>query len=269
MSYNSEHDELFLADYDNEVVRSMRVRKNAGDLRDVYRVETLTCRLIPECVCHMNDTNTLLVCEWEEHMKDRWLVALRRSGSEWRETHRLQLQSADNISHNALICCALSDSRVLIGQNRSTYLELMQVDVDVVTGARIAPVERIDVTDKYKWFSATCESSDTRVVMSYSTDRSVRVYRLRGGRLEELARTQLQRPYHLLWLADRLVVTEWNAGTASNAVAELELSGTRLERRGQLIAFDEQIDLFSWCAVDGGLVVFNSKSKELLHYSLV
>ena len=37
MSYNSARDELFLADQDNKVVRAMRVRDNAGDLRDAYR----------------------------------------------------------------------------------------------------------------------------------------------------------------------------------------------------------------------------------------
>ena len=37
MSYNSERDELFLADDNNGVVCAMRVRDNAGDLRDVYR----------------------------------------------------------------------------------------------------------------------------------------------------------------------------------------------------------------------------------------
>ena len=35
ISYNSARDELFLADYDNYVVRAMRVRDNAGDLRRV------------------------------------------------------------------------------------------------------------------------------------------------------------------------------------------------------------------------------------------
>ena len=37
MSYNSARNELFLADFDNGVVRVMRVRDNTGDLRDVYR----------------------------------------------------------------------------------------------------------------------------------------------------------------------------------------------------------------------------------------
>ena len=37
MSYNSARDELFLADFENKVLRAMRVSDNAGDLRDLYR----------------------------------------------------------------------------------------------------------------------------------------------------------------------------------------------------------------------------------------
>ena len=61
MSYNSARDELFLADFNNEVVRAMRVRDNAGDLRDVYRAPHDTSPYVLS-VCHMSDSNTLLVC---------------------------------------------------------------------------------------------------------------------------------------------------------------------------------------------------------------
>ena len=61
MSYNSACDELFLADTNNGVVRAMRVRDNAGDLRDVYRAPHDTSPLITS-VCHMSDSDTLLVC---------------------------------------------------------------------------------------------------------------------------------------------------------------------------------------------------------------
>ena len=83
------------------------------------------------------------------------------------------------------IICALSDSRVLIGEYDSTYMELFRVE----SGPRIARVHRIHVPEQYNWFSATC-GSDTLVAMSYD-DKSVRVHRLRGDRLEELARIQL------------------------------------------------------------------------------
>ena len=80
MSYNSERDELFLADFDNEVVRAVRVRDNAGDLRDVYRAPRVYS------VCHMSDSDTLLVCAFERGAS--WLVALSRNGSEWRMRQR-------------------------------------------------------------------------------------------------------------------------------------------------------------------------------------
>ena len=98
------------------------------------------------------------------------------------------------------------------------------------SGARIARVHRIDVSEQYMWCSAT-SGSDTLVAMSYWEDESVRVNRLRDDRLEEPARIRLQRPEHLLWLADRLLVTEWNKDRKCQAVTEFELSATRLECR--------------------------------------
>ena len=97
-------------------------------------------------------------------------------------------------------------------------------------------------------------------------DQSVRVYRLRGDRLEELARTQLKGPCDLLWLADRLLVGEWDAETKSHAVAELALSGTRLERRRELIASSARVYIRRWTAVNNGLAIFEWNKKELLHY---
>ena len=77
MSYNSARDELFLADHFNKVVRAMRVRDNAGDLRDVYRAPHDTSKFV-RSVCHMSDSDTLFVCS-SEYGPDRkyayWLVA--------------------------------------------------------------------------------------------------------------------------------------------------------------------------------------------------
>ena len=64
--------------------------------------------------------------------------------------------------------------------------------------------------------------------MSYREDESVRVNRLHDERLEELARIRLKIPTLLLWLADRLLVIEWNADQKSDSVTEFELSATRL-----------------------------------------
>ena len=216
------------------MVRAMRLRDNAGDLRDVYGgTGTVhdTSRIVWS-VCHMRDSDTLLVCSRENYSD--WLVALRRNGSEWREAQRVQTHGKGNIS------CALSDSRVLIGDCvQSTYMELFRVE----SGPRIARVHSINVPEEYRWFSATC-GSDTLVAMAYLkyqsteksdirkmcyiSDQSVRVHRLRGDRLEELARVQLKAPDNLLWLADRLLVADFDYEKRSHAVIELEVIDTRL-----------------------------------------
>ena len=266
MSYNSARNELFLADYNNGV-RAMRVRDNAGDLRDVYRAPHDTYSEIYS-VCHMSDSDTLLVCSGEygpDRKRANWLVALKRNGIEWLETQRVQTDG------DGVISCALSDSRVLIGGTESgtTYMELFRVK----RGPRIARVHRILMPEEYWWFSATC-GSDTLVAMSYPKeynsqwDNSVRVHRLRGDRLEELARIQLKLPNKLLWLADRLLVTDVDREKNSDAVIGLEVSDTRLERRRELIATSENINLERLCAVNDGLAICD-EHYDILHYSLI
>ena len=266
MSYNSARDELFLADYANNVVRAMRVRDNAGDLRDVYRGPHDAFSQIWS-VCHMSDSDTLLVCS-SEHLLDlkvaNWLVALSRNGSEWRAAQRVQIDGMGEIS------CALSDSRVLIGQYNNTNMDLFRVE----SGPRIASLHRIHVPERYEWFSAMC-GSDTLVAMSYpmrlNSDnyKYVRVHRLRGDRLEEIARIQLRMPDSLLWLADRLLVADYDGKKQSDAVLEFEVSDTRLERRRELMTTSENILVCSLCAVNDGLAILDRNSTDILHYSFV
>lgn len=258
MSYDPERDTLFLADRENRMVRARRLRDRSGDrdsaLRDVHSYRSPADSSVHIwSVCHIGDTDTLLVCLYKQNK--RWLVALSRSGSRWREAQRVQTAG------NGDVCCALSDSRVLIGEGVSGYMELFRVK----RGPRIVRVHRIK-TGEYRWCAATC-GSQTLVAMSYN-DNSVRLHRLRGDRLlEELALATLQIPILLLWLADRLLVTESHRDTNSYSVTELEVNGARLERRVQLIGPDEGIGVFRWCAVDDGLAIFDGKSKDILLYT--
>ena len=266
MSYNSAHDGFFLADYANKVVRAMRVRDNAGDLCDVYKGTSHDTSPLIKSVCHMNFSDTLLVCSSElkpDKKYANWLVALSRNGSEWSDVQRVQ---TEGIGHTI---CVLSDSRVFIGKWSSTYLELFRVVRTWFGDNSITRLHRILVPEEFRWFSATC-SSDTLVAMSYpKQDNSVRVHRLRGDRLEELARIQLTEPWTLLWLADRLLVADFDENMKSHAVIELEVSDTRLERRRELIATSENIRVNRLCAVNDGLAIFDYNTKDILHYSFV
>ena len=260
LSYNSAGDELFLADQDNYVVRTVHLRDNAGDLNDVYRAPHNS---FLSSVCHLGESNTLLLCLDERGQYGQvvtgWLVALSRNGSEWREAHRLKVDSFEwGISF------ALTDSQVLIGRMHSNFLEMFHVERGPLP-LHIARVCTIDVPEPYWWFSANC-SSDTLVAITFRRDQSVRVHRLRGNRLEEFACVQLKNPYQLLWLADRLLVTEWIGDW--DAVIEFEVIGSKqIQRRSELIDIGEHIKVARWCALNDGFAISDYNSRELLHYS--
>ena len=68
------------------------------------------------------------------------------------------------------------------------YMKLFRVE----SGPRIARVHRIHVPEMYHLFSAT-RGSDTLVAMFYRyMGQSVRVHRLRGDRLKELASNPIE-----------------------------------------------------------------------------
>lgn len=250
MRYNSRIDELFLADSANNIVRVMRLRDNC-----VNRSEYTATHEHVFSVCQMTDSDTLFLCSRHQHKS--WLVALSRGEDrgEWREAHRMQLQSK---MRKAMISFALSDSRMLIGELKSKYLDLFLV----LNAQKIVFLIRLVVQNNYRWFSAT-SSSDTLVAMSHKSDNLVRIHRLRGNVLEELMCIKFHKPDRLLWLGDRLLVTN---GSKSHAITELKVSGTRLERRRLLIAPGERVNVQSWCAVDDGIAIVEGKSKNIIHY---
>ena len=145
-------------------------------------------------VCHMTDSDTMLVCSGEKTTiinQAYWLAALSRNGSEWRVEQRVHTDKFGLL----LLSCALSDSRVLIGGIRygTSYMEMFRVKR--CSGARIKRVSCIVVPEEYYSFSAKC-GSDPLVAMSYRNgDKSVRVHRLRGNQLEELAHIRLECPF--------------------------------------------------------------------------
>lgn len=111
-----------------------------------------------------------------------WLYM--ESTKEWYRNQRVQIQATGNIE---LVSCVLNDSRALIGQIDSQYLELFRVQSSWVF-MRLHRY-RIAISREYTFFSAT-RSRDTLVAMSYKADFTARVYRLLdNNQLEERANT--------------------------------------------------------------------------------
>lgn len=158
---------------------------------------------------------------------------------------------------------ALSDSRVLIGVKDSAYLKLFRVN----GGLQIESLNQIILSEQYTWFSAT-SGSHTLVAMSYNKKNEVRMHRLLGDRLDLIARIEMQRPERLLWFSDRLFAVGLHSDSNTNSVTKLEVNGTQLKRRHLLFDFDERIRVDSWCAVDDWLAIFDSFSRDILHYKL-
>lgn len=252
MSYNSANGELFFADNENRVVRAIRLHDNSCGLIDVLRGPVYS-------VCYVRDSDTVLVCSYKQ--SKRWLMALSRNGNKWRKKYRLLIKAPGKYD---TFCRALRDSRVLCGEWSSNYMELFRVE----DGPRIARLYRFNIAEHYTYFDVTCNNDDTLVAMSYKLGNSVRVCRLRGHKLEEIASSSLQSPCHFMWVADRILATEWHERNQSNSVTELEMNGTRLKRRSLFISSNHRIDVWRWCAKDDGPVIFDYNSKAILHYSL-
>lgn len=260
VSFNSTLNELFFADWNNKVVRVIRLSEAPGDLRDVYRGRRVYS------VCYMCEADTLLVISLEfdtDQKAINWLVGLNRNGIEWYEFQRHQcFPSNKNVSVSndqkaeEWISCALSDSRALIGKCDSKYMELYRIE----SGPSISRVQHIE-TEWYRCFSATCS---TETLVATSVSNYVHVHRLKENRLELREKIRLNDPYYLLYVLDRLLATEWDNGTDS--VTEVSL---RLERHRQLISPSERIRVLSWCALNDGIAIFDSTSRDMLLYSRI
>ena len=287
MCYNSLRDELFFVDYGDTLVRSTRLRKrwpktvNLVDRNELPRMNS---------VCYISDSDTLaLVTEsWDSgshHVVFLTRIGdgcssnedkrssnnddgrssnddyVRRTNEEWRKAD-VQLIGS--------ICCAVSDSRLLIGSKKVTYMELFRVE----SGPRVTLLNRIDVPEIYFDFSVSSSSGEELVAVFYKD--SVCVNRLCRDRLEEISRIQLNywRSSHasgnVLWLGARLLVTE-NIDSDDDDlhfVVELEMKGTRLERRRELLDLNyARIYFHCWCAVGNELAIYDGNMNDLVLFS--
>ena len=214
MSYNAAHDELFFADNANKVVRALRVRDNAGDLRDAYRVRTRHQSIHYKCVPHARLGHTTRV-----------FAGNSRSGRECRElaggteSHRRRVArgapraARRDTDFRPQQFCALNDSRVLVGGARS------RIHVNGAVPRRERPDSHCARPSHPHARSVPSVLGDERPRRRHTRrdvidrENAVRVCRLRGdgNQLEELARIPSANPRTLLWLADRLLVAEWDA----------------------------------------------------------
>lgn len=223
-------------------------------------------------MCYLSDVDTLLVSsgKWAPEFR-KWLLALKRSGRQWKEAARSVTSGVGNI------ICELKDqsqSQVLVGQKDSTYMELFSVDSD----SHIRRQHKIQVRDIFSTFVATRSTpdsggvADTLVAMSLNEKHTILLGRLVVNRLEDLLRIQMDRHIvHLLWPSStdtsRLLAAEFDAAKNSHAIEELDLSGKPLVRGYVLLQHSDNVNLSCWGTIDNGIALYDSNSKQLRLYS--
>ena len=248
MSYNAARDELFFVDKANSLVRVARQGNNNIELRQVYRASEETGAIICD-VCYIKVFDTLLVCLREFPIglgrNIDCLLALNRNGDEWGVEDRVELYSIGSLA--LLKCCPLGATHIIAGQHYSFSLELYRIN----SQSRIEHLHRFLMPSFYFDF-ATRPGSGEFVATCFG--HSVLVHRVSGDRLEAIARTQLDRPSKLLWLPERLLVSVIREKN-SDSVIELDVVGTHIQRRSQIIFEIDLTVLSCWCAVGDGLAL--------------
>ena len=267
MCYNSVRDELFYVDnVDYYILRSIHLHSD----RRLELVNAFKGKSGVICVSYMHDSDTLLLVMEYKHLvvltRNRLYRNEDKNEYEWQEADRLKIIDEDtstpdyNNFYKEPICYVMNDSRVLFGRSQFTYMKLFCVE----SGSHIKFVNLFNVHEIYYNFSVS-GSGHELVAVSYKD--SMRVNRLCGDRLEEISRIQFS-PSKLLWLADRLLVKEYQSSTKLNVVVELKVIGSRLERRRELLDLDyARINLHCWCPVGNELAIFDSNKQDLMLFS--
>lgn len=171
-------------------------------------------------VCLTKELETLLVSSHrlsEIHvvLKKRWPMALSSIQSQWLEKQNvLDFFACEDKRFWDMIFCTFNNSRSLKIDCKSEYLRQLGAK-----GSRHKLfVHRIDIIKDFIWFSTTC-GGDSLIAISYSTKKTLRMYRVREDWLMVFAGCKLQTPYYFL-LVNQLIANDSN-GLAHSKIEKL------------------------------------------------
>lgn len=260
MSFNPKLQELFYTDLKG-VARVIHLSNKKAVARDMFDSNQTAGQSYN--ICHMSKSDTLIVCGhsvWPEKSSE-WVTAYSRKGDDWLEEQRIETVS------RATWCLPLIGSRVLIAGYTEKPMELYRVDLQ--PGQRITRVGTIKKPERFHRLSVS-EDFDGDPLLAMICDKSVLVYRLIGERLEKVTQKHFEEPWNVLWLADHLLVEDihYKDGQSVHNIVQLELKGTQLIRRRELISAKDEVQVGGWCVVNNGLAIYDFKSKNILFYSI-
>ena len=262
--------ELFLADWENNVVRAFDVRTGRLDARDAY--------MLPKG----ESVNDVAYTYSDE--SDSLFVASRHtdesgSGITVRSLARRKLPSRSDLNE-----CQWSEcDRIQLAPNGTGYIWLRvlregtllcsQRDTDGIHVCRAHSDRSLQYCDpvvlptKHVGFDAQLDGNEKRLAAALS-DGSVALFRIdtEPVALVQLSRVTLSGARRALFCEDSLLV-----GVAPNGIVCEAMSFTMtdggLQRDRKHIPRDDQLDIFRWCFAEGTLFAWHYKTGELLLFN--
>ena len=235
--------ELFLADFANDVHCIFDMRSGQLNARDVYRC---AAGERPTGVAYSAHTDTLFVTTRGNNMNT--VRSFARTNAEWRECHRLDLSAF--LHPHRVSLRAMSDGNLVFGvQWFSDELQMLAVDDLRAMQTRA----RIRLPAAHCGFDAQLAAGEMQLAVVLATpEHVVALFRVVGNNAEELARCPLECCLRPLFCRDSLLALV-NTGDGY-VVQEFGTGGGRLEPRRVLLSGLKNFIYVCWCVVNDSLL---------------
>lgn len=264
--------ELLFTDYKNNVVRSFNVHSGRLDERDVFDAgvnETLSD------LAYSAESDILLVATQyvAEHLHISILLLTRanetyeRSWS-WQEEYYFMYRKT-NENNRRLYLRVLRNETYVMGLIDSSYILFCKIY------RKSSECGRLELPERNWGFDVQAVGDETRLAAAHVSG-SVALYRVEKQQLNatfanysfvKLSEVLLANARHPLFFGDILLV-----GVAKNdlisEIASFSISNAgNLQQRGHWsIGSEQQIDMYTWCFVNGSLFAWDLTSGDLLQF---
>ena len=245
--------ELFHADH-NRAVRALDVRTGRLDARDAY---TPPNGEFVNDVAYCAKSDSLFVGTY--HTDGVRVRSLARTDCLWSECHRMQLAREGS---GRMFLLVMRDRTLLCSQRFTDGIHVCRAHSD----RSLQHCARVALPATHRRFDAQLVGNERRLAAALS-DGSVALFRIETEpvALVQLSRVMLAGARFPLFCGDSLLVGLESNGNVREAVSFTTTDG-RLQRDRQLIPRDDQLDIFSWCFVEGILFAWD-RSKDLLLFN--
>lgn len=262
--------ELFFTDYKNNVVRSFNVHSGRLDDRDVFEAqenETLSD------LAYSAESDILLVATQNvaKHLHISILLFTRANESyerswSWKDEYYF-IYRKTNENNRRLYLRVLRKETYVMGLIDSSSI------LFCIIYRKSSECERLELPEQNWGFDVQAVGDETRLAAAHVSG-SVALYRVEKQQLNatfanysfvKLSEVLLANARHPLFFGDKLLVGVAKDDLISE-IASFSISNAGdLQQRGHW-GIGQQIDMYTWCFVNGSLFAWDSTSGDLLQF---